>query len=103
MHPHPQLLVHLHLSSAHPVRSIPRHLTTPLTDSASNCPVAAVRPGSRTASTVSDAAYQELAAKHNDQKLINDGLEKERDFYFSKVRSAFASPSFGTNVGLRDS
>jgi hypothetical protein len=52
---------------------------------------------------VSDAAYQELAAKHNDQKLINDGLEKERDFYFSKVRSAFASPSFGTNVGLRDS
>lgn len=38
----------------------------------------------------SDAAVQALTSQMNEMKLNVEGLEKERDFYFNKVRIALA-------------
>jgi RP/EB family microtubule-associated protein len=41
---------------------------------------------SRSASAVPDAALQQLTAQMNEMRVSVEGLEKERDFYFNKVR-----------------
>ncbi|KAL8276242.1 hypothetical protein RQP46_011359 [Phenoliferia psychrophenolica] len=47
---------------------------------------AGVRPSSRTAAGVPDAALQALTAQMSEMKVSVEGLEKERDFYFNKLR-----------------
>ncbi|KAK4699427.1 hypothetical protein P7C70_g6834, partial [Phenoliferia sp. Uapishka_3] len=47
---------------------------------------AGARPISRTASAVPDAALQALTAQMSEMKVSVEGLEKERDFYFNKLR-----------------
>lgn len=51
----------------------------------------AARPTSRTAAAVPDAALQALTAQMTEMKLSVEGLEKERDFYFNKVRPPLRS------------
>lgn len=63
-----------------------RHLTLFLLAAAAPVRATAARPTSRTASAVPDAALQALTAQMTEMKVSVEGLEKERDFYFNKVR-----------------
>lgn len=45
-----------------------------------------LRPGARSTSAVPDQAVQVLTSQVADMKLSVEGLEKERDFYFNKLR-----------------
>ena len=48
--------------------------------------VTASRPANAASNNVSNQQYEELSSQLMDMRLNLEGLEKERDFYFSKLR-----------------
>lgn len=56
-------------------------MSTPVTPAATR-----TAPRARTAPKAADPAVNELNRQINDLKVTVDGLEKERDFYFGKLR-----------------